>query len=100
LIDDNGNDITDYDVRGELCVRGPTVIREYLNNPKANAESWDEEGFFKTGDIVYCDRKTGKWYIVDRKKVCSHIQTVVKAVLTSQTRSSSKSAVFKSLLPN
>jgi 4-coumarate--CoA ligase len=69
LIDDNGNDVTDFEVRGELCVRGPSVIPGYYNNPKANAESWDNEGYFKTGDIVYCDQKTKKWYIVDRKKV-------------------------------
>ena len=45
------------------------MIDEYFANPKANADSWDEDGFFKTGDIMYCDRKTKKWYIVDRKKV-------------------------------
>ena len=69
LIDDEGKDITDYDVRGELCVRGPSVIDEYFASPKANADSWDEDGYFKTGDIMYCDSQSRKWYIVDRKKV-------------------------------
>ncbi|KAK0118804.1 hypothetical protein ONS95_007684 [Cadophora gregata] len=68
IVDDNDKDITGYDVRGELCVRGPTVVAGYFENPKANSESFDSEGFFKTGDIVYCDSKTKKWYIVDRKK--------------------------------
>ena len=68
IIDDEGNDITAYDTRGELCVRGPIVVAGYFENPKANAESYDSEGFFKTGDIVYCDGKSKKWYIVDRKK--------------------------------
>ncbi|KAK5175740.1 Acyl-CoA synthetase actt5 [Saxophila tyrrhenica] len=68
LIDDNGKDISAFDVRGELCVRGPSVIDEYFANAKANADSWDSEGYFKTGDIMYCDSKTKKWYIVDRKK--------------------------------
>jgi 4-coumarate--CoA ligase len=68
LINDRGDDVTDLDVRGELCVRGPTVIRGYFGNEKANAESWDSEGYFKTGDIMYCDRQSRKWYIVDRKK--------------------------------
>ena len=63
LIDEKGKDVTDFDVRGELCVRGPTVIKGYFNNPKANAESYDEEGYFKTGDIMYCDRKSKLWYI-------------------------------------
>jgi 4-coumarate--CoA ligase len=61
--------VTDFDVRGELCVRGPTVIRGYFNNEKANRESWDEDGYFHTGDIMYRDRKNKLWYIVDRKKV-------------------------------
>ncbi|KAK7529421.1 hypothetical protein IWX49DRAFT_586224 [Phyllosticta citricarpa] len=66
LVDDAGNDITDYDVRGELCVRGPTVIRGYLGG--VGKESWDEEGYFHTGDIAFCKRENGYWYIVDRKK--------------------------------
>lgn len=67
LVDDDNKDITDFDVRGELCVRGPTIIGGYLDK-EATAASWDKDGFFHTGDISYCDRKTGKWYIVDRKK--------------------------------
>ncbi|KAJ5238384.1 AMP-dependent synthetase/ligase [Penicillium chermesinum] len=68
LIDDNGNNISAYGVRGELCVKGPTVTPGYHNNPAANAESFDADGWFKTGDIAYCDEATKKWYIVDRKK--------------------------------
>jgi 4-coumarate--CoA ligase len=68
LVDDNGNDISDYDVRGEMCIRGPSVIKGYLDNPEAN-KSWDEDGYFHTGDIMYCDGKTKLWYIEDRKKV-------------------------------
>lgn len=69
LIDDEGKDVTAHDVRGELCVRGPSIIDGYFENEKANRESWDEEGYYKTGDIVYRDGKTKKFYIVDRKKV-------------------------------
>ena len=68
LVDENGNDITAYNVPGEMCVRGPTVIKGYFNSPSANAESYDAERFFKTGDIMYCDSDTKKWYIIDRKK--------------------------------
>lgn len=68
IVDDDGKNITSYDTRGELCVRGPTITRGYFENPKANADSFDSDGFFKTGDIVYCDSKTKKWYVVDRKK--------------------------------
>ncbi|PGG98719.1 hypothetical protein GX51_06647 [Blastomyces parvus] len=67
LIDDEGKNISAYGVRGEICVRGPTVIKGYFENPAANAASFDGD-WFKTGDIGYCDEKTKKWYIVDRKK--------------------------------
>ncbi|ETN37935.1 uncharacterized protein HMPREF1541_07558 [Cyphellophora europaea CBS 101466] len=68
LIDDEGNDITADNVRGECCVRGPTIIRGYFNNEQANRDSYDHEGYFKTGDILYRDGATKLWYIVDRKK--------------------------------
>lgn len=69
LVDDDGNDITAYDVRGEMCVRGPTIIKGYFENPEANSRDFDKDGYFHTGDICYCDGKTKLWYIVDRKKV-------------------------------
>lgn len=68
LVDDEGRDISGYDVRGEIWVRGPTVTPGYFENPKANAESFDADGWYKTGDIAYCSKETKKWYIVDRKK--------------------------------
>ncbi|KAF7189031.1 Phenylacetyl-CoA ligase epaB [Pseudocercospora fuligena] len=68
LIDSDGKEIGPYDVQGELCVRGPTVIRGYLDNPKANTESWDDEGYFHTGDIAVLSSKNDLWYIVDRNK--------------------------------
>jgi acyl-CoA synthetase (AMP-forming)/AMP-acid ligase II len=60
--------------RGELLVRGPTIISQYYENPVANAAAFDSEGFFRTGDIVTCEDGPGitpattKWYIIDRKK--------------------------------
>ncbi|KAJ5688520.1 hypothetical protein N7462_002912 [Penicillium macrosclerotiorum] len=68
LIDEKETNISAYNVRGELCVRGPTVTPGYYKNAEANAQSFDSEGWFKTGDIAYCDRMTRKWYIVDRRK--------------------------------
>lgn len=67
-VDDSDVEVGPYDTRGELCIRGPSVIRGYLDNPTANAESWDNDGFFHTGDIAICDGETKLWYIVDRKK--------------------------------
>ncbi|KAF2200694.1 amp dependent CoA ligase [Delitschia confertaspora ATCC 74209] len=68
LVDDDGKDITAYGRRGEICIRGPLVSKGYFENPEANSRDWDSERFFHTGDIGYCDEKTGLWYIVDRKK--------------------------------
>lgn len=70
LVDTNDptKEITAYDTPGEICIRGPTVIPGYFENPAANAASYDADGFFHTGDIGYCASGTHLWYIVDRKK--------------------------------
>jgi 4-coumarate--CoA ligase len=68
LVDNADNDITGYGVPGEICVRGPTIVRGYFENEEATRASWDEDGYFHTGDIAYCDPKTLGWHIVDRKK--------------------------------
>lgn len=52
---------------GEIWVRGPNVVLGYLNNPKANEETFDAEGYIHTGDVVKVDAE-GYWYIVDRIK--------------------------------
>jgi 4-coumarate--CoA ligase len=67
LVDDNGAEV-ETGHRGELCIRGPTVIRGYLNNAEANARGWDIEGYMHTGDILLQNPTTGLWYVVDRKK--------------------------------
>ncbi|KAI0301559.1 AMP binding protein [Multifurca ochricompacta] len=52
---------------GELWIRGPTVMKGYLNNPSATADSINADGWFKTGDIAVRDEE-GYYQIVDRKK--------------------------------
>ncbi len=52
---------------GELLVRGPSVFAGYWHKPAANAECFDQEGWFRTGDIAYLD-EDGFLYITDRKK--------------------------------
>lgn len=52
---------------GELCVRGPQVMRGYWNNPDETAKVLGADGFFATGDIAVMDEK-GYVRIVDRKK--------------------------------
>ena len=52
---------------GELWVRGPQVMRGYLNNPTATDTTVVEGGWLRTGDIARVDAN-GVWWIVDRLK--------------------------------
>ena len=52
---------------GELLVRGPFIFKGYWHKPQANAECFDAEGWFHTGDIAHLDND-GFLYITDRKK--------------------------------
>jgi acyl-CoA synthetase (AMP-forming)/AMP-acid ligase II len=52
---------------GELLIRGPHIMKGYLNNPDATAASIDPEGWYHTGDVGYVDEE-GWFYIVDRTK--------------------------------
>lgn len=52
LVDDDDKDVTAFDVRGEICVRGPLVVQGYYLNSDANKRDWDAEGYFHTGDIA------------------------------------------------
>jgi long-chain acyl-CoA synthetase len=57
----------DGEAQGELCVRGPQVMKGYWNQPEETADTIDAEGWLHTGDI--CKVGTdGYFYVVDRKK--------------------------------
>jgi acyl-CoA synthetase (AMP-forming)/AMP-acid ligase II len=52
---------------GELWIRGPQVMKGYLNNPDATAYTVDDDGWLRTGDIGRVD-ENGRFWIVDRLK--------------------------------
>lgn len=52
---------------GELCARGPQVMKGYWKQPEANARAFTEDGYFRTGDMARQDEE-GYFHIVDRKK--------------------------------
>ncbi|KAL5543967.1 hypothetical protein UlMin_007751 [Ulmus minor] len=53
--------------KGELWIRGPTVMKGYVGDEKATAEILDSEGWLKTGDLCMFD-SDGFLYVVDRLK--------------------------------
>lgn len=53
--------------RGELCVKGPQVMREYWRKPNETSATFTEDGYLKTGDIAVMDEE-GYISIVDRAK--------------------------------
>ena len=59
--------LDDHQTPGEICVRGPQVMRGYYNRPDETAKVLDSEGWLSTGDVGTMDAR-GFFYIVDRKK--------------------------------
>ncbi|MBA6117799.1 long-chain-fatty-acid--CoA ligase [Pseudomonas putida] len=66
VIDDEGNELP-LGERGELCIKGPQVMKGYWQQPDATAQTLDADGWLKTGDIAVID-PDGFTRIVDRKK--------------------------------
>jgi long-chain acyl-CoA synthetase len=66
LLDDDDNEAP-IGEPGEVCAKGPQVMRGYWQKADANAEAFTADGYFRTGDIGVFDEK-GFLKIVDRKK--------------------------------
>ena len=65
---------------GEICIRGPMIMKGYWNNPSATSEAIDSDGWLHTGDLAHYDED--HWfYIVGRLKElikCKGYQVCVK----------------------
>lgn len=70
LVDEDGKDVGHEQGKdgkpGEFWVRGPTVMKGYLNNKEATDDCITPDGWFKTGDVAIM--KDNYFWIVDRKK--------------------------------
>lgn len=66
IVDDDEIGVPDGH-RGEILVKGPNVTMGYWGNVEATSNAFTADGWFRTGDIG--ERKNGKFYIVDRKKL-------------------------------
>ena len=67
IVDAEGGEDQGVGAVGELWVRGPQVMKGYLNNPEATAETIDADGWLHTGDVAFID-EDGHMTIVDRVK--------------------------------
>lgn len=65
VVDSEGRDLPPTEA-GELCVRGPNVVRGYFGKPEATAQSFND-GWLRTGDVARIDDE-GFVYILDRAK--------------------------------
>ncbi|KAG1471319.1 hypothetical protein G6F56_002194 [Rhizopus delemar] len=67
LIDEAGNDVSPGQP-GEILLKGPTVMKGYLDNEKANIEAFTYDGWLRTGDVARYDSVSGEFFIIDRIK--------------------------------
>ncbi len=54
-------------VAGELCVKGPQVMKDYWHYPEETKAAFTDDGWLRTGDIAKLDEE-GYVYLLDRKK--------------------------------
>lgn len=99
IVSPEGQEITAYDTQGELVLRSPSVVLGYLNNDKANRETF-EDGWLRTGDEAVFrkgPKGTEHLFIVDRikelikVKVCGAIR-IYSLLSTNLTQTGSASS--------
>ena len=97
ITDDNGNLVKKGEI-GKIECKGDTVLSGYYKNPKANGESFTEDGFFITGDLGYIEGTditlTGRskeiiivnglnYYVQDIESVVNEMEEVIPSYTTA-----------------
>jgi long-chain acyl-CoA synthetase len=67
LIDPDTGEKVKLGDKGEVCIKGPQVMKGYWKNEEATKDCFYDDGYFRTGDIAYED-EDGYFFIVDRIK--------------------------------
>nr|UUJ74916.1 4-coumarate:CoA ligase [Cephalotaxus hainanensis] len=67
IIDTETGTSLPHNQAGEICIRGPQIMKGYLNDPEATVRTIDKEGWLHTGDVGYIDDNE-EIFIVDRVK--------------------------------
>jgi long-subunit acyl-CoA synthetase (AMP-forming) len=67
ILDESGN-VLPLNQKGDVYIRTPFVMKGYLDEPTHTAQTVDEDGWIKTGDIGWINER-GMFYIVGRRKV-------------------------------
>lgn len=81
IVTAEGNEVTGYDQPGELLVKSPSVVLGYLNNDKANMETF-QDGYMRTGDEAVVRKSPAGHehvFIVDRIKELIKVQVCLSA---------------------
>ena len=73
IADPETNVLKDAGETGEIQVHGEGVMIGYLDNPKANEETFTQDGWLRSGDIGYFDTE-GLLYVSDRMKELIKVQ--------------------------
>lgn len=67
MLDLNNGQPLGVNKSGEICFKGPLIMKGYYNNPSETLATIDSEGWLHTGDVGYYDENQN-FYIVDRLK--------------------------------
>jgi long-subunit acyl-CoA synthetase (AMP-forming) len=80
---------------GEVILKGPSIMKGYLNDRQANIEAFTPDGWLKTGDIARYD--SGQFYIIDRKKElikCKGFQVAPAGMYVKKKKSDARFNVY------
>ncbi|KAK6732340.1 hypothetical protein RB195_016617 [Necator americanus] len=83
IVSPETGDTLPFNARGEICLRSPTLMNGYMNNPEATAKAIDADGWFHTGDIGMLERN-GETLILDRTKFPSSQEEEFTEILTAR----------------